>query len=574
MDQLTAAVSKHHRRINEIAHVLVRYGFAEWASWGASIPGVRIARYLAEPEIAALSTGERLRGAVAELGTTFVKFGQMLSLRPDLVGPAVAADLEELQAAVAPDPGDIATGIVVAELGAPIGELFASFDPDAIGSGSVAQVHRATMHDGTEVVVKVLHAGVDQTVAEDLELMQAGARFLEQQDREVARYSPTTVVDEFDKMMRSAIDMGQELGNLERFCKNFEAEPDVVIPRPYPGLSSRRALTMSRLVGKTFTDREALEADGWDVDLLVRRAIEIYLEMIFRDSVFHADPHPGNFLLLPGHRIGILDFGDVGYITAERRAQLQNLVVAIGTYDLDGVTDTLLEMSTPPGDVDVPKLRGDIGIWLRRYFLGDIAHVDVGAVLQSWTALMHDHRLMLPADLALLFRVMLELQGLGRSVGTEVSLTELAAPYVSEMLGERFDPKRLARHAARTARSWEHLVDSLPGQVSAALEAASTGKLAMDFRVQDVDGAVDRLVDGLLASASLLAASQLIARKAGPTVAGLSLAGLALGGNAIVTWRRLALKRSDHKSLVERARMISAAAPRAGRTTRRRPAPC
>jgi ubiquinone biosynthesis protein len=290
--------------------------------------------------------------------------------------------------------------------------------------------------------------------------------------------------------------------------------------------------------------------------------------MIFRDGVFHADPHPGNFLLLPGHRIGILDFGDVGYITAERRVQLQSLLIAVGTYDVDGLTDTILEMSTPPGDVDLLKLRGDIGIWLRRYFLGDIAHVDVGAVLQSWTTLMHDHHLMLPADLALLFRVMLQLQGLGRGVGTDVSLTELAAPYVREMLGERFDPERIARHVARTARSWEHLIESLPDQVFAALEGVRSGKLAVDFRVRDVDGAVDRLVDGLLASASLLAAAQLIARKAGPTVAGLSLAGLAVGGNAVLTWRRLALKRQDHKSFVERARMISAAAPRPGRTAR------
>ncbi len=562
MDQLTAAVAKHHRRISEIAHVLARYGFAEWASRGASIPGVKIARQLTSPDIAALSTGERLRGALVELGTTFIKFGQMLSLRPDLVGPAMAAELEKLQAAVAPDAGDMVTAIVVAELGKPIEELFASFDPDAIGSGSVAQVHRATMHDGTDVVVKVLHAGVERRVAEDLELMRACAKFLEQQDREIARYRPAIVVEEFDKMMRSAIDMSQELGNLQQFGKNFATEPDVAIPTPYPDLSSRRALTMSRIVGQTFTDREALEADGWDVDRLVRRAIEIYLEMIFRDGVFHADPHPGNFLLLTGHRIGILDFGDVGYITAERRAQLQSLVIAVGTYDVDGLTDTILEMSTPPGDVDVLKLRGDIGIWLRRYFLGDIAHVDVAAVLSGWTAMMHDHHLLLPADLALLFRVMLELQGLGRGVGIDVSLTELAAPYVHEMLGEQFDPKRMARHAVHMARSWEHLIESLPDQVLTALEGLRSGKLAVEFRVRDVDGAVDRLVDGLLASASLLAASQLIARKAGPRVAGLSVAGLAVAGATMVTWRRLALKRPDHQSLVQRARMMAAAAPR------------
>ena len=172
------------------------------------------------------------------------------------------------------------------------------------------------MFDGAQVVVKVLHAGVDRTVGEDLELMTACAEFLDRQDPEIARYRPITVVEEFNKMMRGAIDMAQELGNLQLFAKNFASEHDVVIPTPYPERSTRRVLTMTRIVGRTFTDRNALDADGWDVDRLVRRAIAIYLEMIFRDGVFHADPHPGNFLLLPGHRIGILDFGDVGYITA------------------------------------------------------------------------------------------------------------------------------------------------------------------------------------------------------------------------------------------------------------------
>jgi ubiquinone biosynthesis protein len=562
VDQLAAAVAKHHGRVNEILHVLGRYGFAEWASRGASIPGVKVVQQLADPTVAALSTGERMRGAATELGTTFIKFGQMLSLRPDLVGTEVATELGKLQAAVAPDPGETVAALIVSELGAPIDALFASFDADALGSGSVAQVHGATMFDGAQVVVKVLHAGVDRTVGEDLELMTACAEFLDRQDPEIARYRPITVVEEFNKMMRGAIDMAQELGNLQLFAKNFASEHDVVIPTPYPERSTRRVLTMTRIVGRTFTDRNALDADGWDVDRLVRRAIAIYLEMIFRDGVFHADPHPGNFLLLPGHRIGILDFGDVGYITAQRRTQLRGLVIGIGTRDVDAVTDIILEMSAAPADVEVIKLRGDIGVWLRSHFLGDIDKLDVGAVLANWTEMMRDHHLQLPADMALLFRVVLELQGLGQGVGIDVSLTELAAPYVHEMLSERFEPKQMARQAAHTARSWQQLIETLPAQVTAALDAVCSGKLAVDIGVRDVDGVVDRLVDGVLTSACLLAATQLVARRAGPTIGGFSVAGLALASGAMVTWRRLASNRPGHQSLVQRARMMVLAAPR------------
>ena len=556
MDELTASLAKHRKRLNQIAAVLGRYGFADWADRGAGVAGVKLAQRFADPALSGLSTGARMRGAAVELGPTFVKFGQMLSLRPDVVGPEAASELEQLQVAVPADPPEVTRRIVAQELGVPLEKRFATFEDDAIGSGSVAQVHGATLHDGTEVVVKVLHDGVEQTVGEDLHLMRALARYLDQQDRDIAQYRPMTIVAEFDKMMRGAIDLDQERENLQRFRANFINEPDIAIPAPVPELSTGRVLTMTRLTGQTLTDREALETAGWDVDRLVRRATEVYLEMIFRDGMFHADPHPGNFLLLADHRIGILDFGDVGYLTAPRREQLESLVIAVGTRDVDELTDTILAMTTPPPDVDITQLRGDIDVWLRKYFLGDVAHLDVTGILTGWSQMMHEHKLVLPADLALLFRVVLRLQGLGRSVGTDVRLTELLTPYVQQMLAERFDPHRIARRALRTARSWDHLIQTLPEQMQGAFERVRTGDLGVDFRVRDVDGAVDRLVDGLVASASLLAAAQLIARRAGPTIAGVSLVGLAVVGGGATAWRRVVVNRQDHESIVQRMRAV------------------
>jgi ubiquinone biosynthesis protein len=561
MDELTAALAKHRKRLGEIMTVLRRYGLADWADRDG-IAGVKLAQRFADPELAALSPGERMRAAAVELGTTFVKFGQMLSLRPDVVGADVASELEKLQASVPPDPPNVASRFVIEELGKPLEESFATFEAEAMGSGSVAQVHAATLHDGTDVVVKVLHDGVERRVNEDLEILRALAEYVEREDPELARYRPTMIVSEFDKMMRGAIDMGQERSNLQRFIANFSAEPDVVIPTPYPELSTSRVLTMSRLVGMPLEDRARLEAAGWDVDALVRRATEIYLEMIFRDSIFHADPHPGNFLLLDGHRLGILDFGDVGYVSAPRRAQLEELVIAAGTRNVDELTDTILEMTMPPPGVDITQLRGDVDIWLHRYFLAGVGHLDVTAILTSWSQMMHDYQLVLPSDLALLMRVMLHLQGLGRGVGTELRATELLAPYLRRIMLERFDPERIARRALRTVRAWDHLLQTLPEQIQATFERLRTGQVGVDFRVRDVDGAVDRLVDGLLASASLLAAAQLIARRAGPTIGGVSIAGLAVVGVGARTWVRLAEKRPGRKSFLERARAVSDLRPR------------
>ena len=215
-------------------------------------------------------------------------------------------------------------------------------------------------------------------------------------------------------------------------------------------------------------------------------------------------------------------------------------------------------MTTPPPDVDVTQLRADIDIWLNRYFLSGLGHLDVTAILTSWSEMMHEHQLMLPADLAVLLRVLLHLQGLGRTVGSEVRVTELLTPYLHQMLAARFDPERIARRAVRTAHAWDHLIQTLPEQIASSLRRRlRSGQVGVDFRVRNVDGAVDRLVDGLLASASLLAAAQLIARKAGPTIGGVSVPGLGVVAVGASVWARLATKRQGHKSLVQRARSIS-----------------
>ena len=217
-----------------------------------------------DPEIVAMSDGERLRRALIELGTTWIKFGQMLSLRPDVVGDDVAEELAKLQATVASRIRRVSRRRSSnASSGGSVSELYGAFEPEPLASGSVAQVHRATLHDGTAVAVKVLHDGVEHRVLEDLELMQGIAAYLEHEDPELAQLRPTLLVGEFSQMMHDAIDLSQELRNLQRFTLNFADEPDIVFPTPYPELSRRRVLTMSMISGAPFTDRASVEAtDG------------------------------------------------------------------------------------------------------------------------------------------------------------------------------------------------------------------------------------------------------------------------------------------------------------------------
>ncbi|HVN51943.1 MAG TPA: AarF/UbiB family protein [Acidimicrobiales bacterium] len=561
MDDVTDALVRHHDRLGQVARVLSHYGFSAWVAKGSKLvelgPIQRLTERTLTPADLDASAGERLRGALTELGTTWIKLGQTLSLRPDVVGADVARELGQLRADVPADAEGVAVQRVEAELGAPVGELFRSFEPQPFASGSVAQVHRAELEDGRRVAVKVLHQGVETTVLKDLELMQALAAYLEREDPELAQLRPTVLVDEFATMMRSAISLREELSNLQRFRENFADESDVVIPEPFPDLSTPHVLTMELISGATMTDRASVEATGWDVDQLVRRAANVYLEMIFRDGLYHADPHPGNFLLPDGQHLALLDFGDVGRITSQRRLQLETMIIAVAAHDSDALIDVILDLTTPPPGVDVAALRAGIETWLNRYFLIGVGQLDMEGIISSGMELLHRYQLVLPADMALLFRVLIDLQGLGRGVGTEVRVTELLEPYLHRIILDRYNPVRVAHAVARSLRRWEHLIGGLPGVAEAVLEQVRSGTLAIDLRIHDADHAVDSLVDGLVASASLLAGAELISRRTGPSVAGLSVPGMAAAGAGVLSWQRLILRRRPRKSWVTRVREIA-----------------
>lgn len=558
----TAAVLLEHReRFEHVLRTLARYGVVDvldYAAGRARLARVTTwARGKVSPELAAMSTGERLRAALGELGTTWIKLGQTLSTRPDLVGQQIATELAHLQSGVAPDPDGAVVHTVESELGHPVKDLFGSFQRTPTASGSIAQVHKATLPDRTRVVVKVVHAGAPETARADLAIMGALAAQLEADDPEIARFRPTALVEEFASMITDAFDLRGEAQNLRTFRRNFADEADLVIPEPYPDLTAKRVLTMTRLEGRTLTDRASVERAGWEPDDLAHRVAEIYLDMIFRDGLFHADPHPGNFLL-PGERtIAILDFGDVGRLTPTRRDQLRQLVVAIGMHDLEGLVDVVVDICRPPADIDLVTLRADLEAWVDRYVQVQVDEMDVAQIISTGVAVMHRHHLALPTDLALLFRVVLALQGLAAQIGVSLNVSQMLAPHVRQMLREELSPRRMARGGARTARRWAHLAQTLPDDVSAALAELRKGEVSINFKLEDPERLTDRLIDGGIAAASILASAQLVSRKAPPTIAGVSVPGLVAVGVGVATWARLAASRQERPSALSVLRRLT-----------------
>ncbi|MGN6444527.1 ABC1 kinase family protein [Amnibacterium sp.] len=568
LDLLGVLVSRRDRLL-EVAGVLRRYGFASIATQLETAGGPRLgvvrslADRLADPELASESAGERLRGALTELGTTAIKLGQLLSLRPDIVGAEIAAELALLRSGVPADPPGHAEATVRETLGADVDTLFAHFDPEPLASGSVAQVHRATLPDGTPVVVKVLHRHVRRRVLEDLELLDALAVWAEAVSPTAHQLRFAGVAADFDRSMRGAVDLRDELANLQRFTAMFADDRGVRIPRPYPERSGAAVLTMQEMTGHVVSDGASVRAAGWSPDELATRTASIYLTMMFRHGIYHTDPHPGNFLLTPGV-ITILDFGDVARLPTSKRRELEDLVAAIGSGDPRASTDALLTITDAPPGTDAGEVQSDLESLITDHLEGDIGSLDLAALSRGLITVVQRHDLALPAEIALVLRVITLLQGLAAHIGADIDLRAVTRPFALDLARRRLDPREAFGRALRTGRAWERLAETLPGEVSSLLQQIRREGGA-DLRLRDPDGIADRVVDGLLTAAFVLSAGELVSRSVPPKIGSISVPGLAVAGFALLRYRALHARTGRGPSALARLRL----AERVIRSTRR-----
>lgn len=306
--------------------------------------------------------------------------------------PGRIREVTDVLARYAPaDASGEALATVESELGAPVAALYGSFHRPVMASASVAEVHKATLKDHTRVVVKVVHHDAAARVRADLDVMRVVAEWLERSDADLERYRLVELVDGFAAMLRDALDLRTEAANLEAFGAKFADDPRIAIPHAYRELSSASVLTMTREEGRSPTGREAVERAGWEVDDLVAAVADVYLTMIFRDGLFHADPHPGNLLLTPDHRIAILDFGDVGRVLPSRRAQLARMGLALVFHDDRSLADEILAVTDPSPETDLDAARRDLSDWVAGSLYGSIDEMDVPALADSFAEVMRRH---------------------------------------------------------------------------------------------------------------------------------------------------------------------------------------
>jgi len=404
-------LERNVRRSGEIIGVLAKYGLADWVkglnfSWIQdrikSVDGQRI------PE---LKIEERVRLAFTELGTSFIKLGQMISTRPDLAGPEMAKELANLQTAAPADSPDTVRAVIESEFGKPLSKLFAHFEEAPLASASIAQVHPARLHSGEQVVVKVQHAGIADKIMSDLDILAGLAELAEKHSTEMRRYEPAAVVRQFRRTLLRELDFTSERRNLQEFAEHFAQDNTVHFPRAYEEFSTRRVLTMERLEGILGTESATLAASGADLNEFARRGANMYLQMIFRDAFYHADPHPGNLMLLPNGVVGVLDCGMVGRLDEELAEGLEDMLVAVVNHNSVDLGESILRLGSAPPATPRDELRADLTDFVADYVGQSIQDMDLSGALNSLFEIIRRYNITLPPPLSLLLRTLVELEG-------------------------------------------------------------------------------------------------------------------------------------------------------------------
>jgi ubiquinone biosynthesis protein len=500
--------ARDHRE-RQIAAVLVRYGLSYLANVVGLERLVKVAPGRARRAAADAHTpAENLRLALEELGPTFIKLGQLVSTRADLLSPDYRAELTKLLDTAPAVPSEVVKDIVERELHAPVDTTFATFEAGPLACASVGQAHAATLHDGTDVVVKVRRPNVVEDMERDLEIITNFAARASRRSKTAARYDVIGLADEFVYALRAQLDYLQEARNAERFRANFAGDSSVQIPRVFPDLTTSRVITLERIRGMKITDLAMLDEAGLSHHAIAERTALITAKMIFEDGFFHADPHPGNFFIEPTGRVGIIDFGMVGSLDDRLREQLGRLLNGFLRRDPARLADALLALGSSTGVVDRARLRDDLRDLLGHYFGRSIAEVSLRNAIGEILEIVRRHHLRVPRDLSLLFTVLIIAEGLVAELDPAFRFAEALAPYARRHLLSGMTPDGVMRRLEEFGVDLVELAAELPSRLGRISEAIETGGLEVHVRTEEMDALLARAERlGNRVAASVLAAA-------------------------------------------------------------------
>jgi len=527
-------VARELPRLREISSVLIRHGLGDIVR-GAGVSTLlgragQVMQWGQAAEVADLEPQQRARLALEQLGPTFVKLGQILSTREDLLPPEWTAELNKLFSKVAPVPFDDLLPQVELALGCSPFEVFASLEREPYAAASIAQIHRATLLSGTPVILKIRRPGIAPKVDADLRILEHLAHLAEREAPETRRYRPVEVVDQLRRSLERELDLAVEARNTERFARNFAGDLGVLVPRVYWEWTSSSMNVQEHIEGIRGDDLAAIDNAGLDRKALAARASDAMLKMILVDGFFQADPHPGNLMCLPDNRVAMIDFGMVGRLSWSRRNQIVDLLAGFVRQDEKTMLEVLLDWRDDDA-VNEARLAADLGELALDFSDVQLKDLKIGALLHRLSAILREHSIVLPPDLALLFKAIITLEGFGRHYDPEFHLVERAEPFLNRALSERYQPADAWRRGRATLDDFLRLVTSLPGDLGRLVKDARHGGIRVDLDLKRLDAFGDRMHNAVaLATIGVMTASLVIGSsiiwtvEGGPIIFGVSLA--------------------------------------------------
>lgn len=530
--RLTFLDRMHHlRRYRHIMAVLLKYGFDEVVEalrrrlaiplGGKAMPK-RVKR---APDHH--SRPRRVRMALQELGPTFIKLGQLLSTRPDLVPHVYIEELEHLQDRVAPVPFARIRKQIEAELKGSLNDLFPRFDPEPIASASIAQVHRAATRDGAEVVVKVRRPDIVHTIRTECQIIQDLATLIKGALPEGESIDPVRMANEFTRAVNKEVDLANEARNIKRFARNFKDDKTVHIPRVHRDYSTEAVLTMEYMRGIKASDIAALQAAGLDPKVIADRGASFILRQLFDFGFFHADPHPGNIFVMPENVLAPLDFGQVARLGRENRDLMTDIIIAVTDTDADRMVHAFNKAGMVGEQTNPRALKDDLEEMLDTYTYMPLKDIPMGQAIRHTFDVMRRHHIHPPAEFTLMLKSLMTIESLAMALDSDFDLTTHLQPYARRLALERMDPRRLWRVGSRTLRDAGEMVVSIPEQVSAILSNIRRGRVQVHVQhehleqlTHTLDRSSNRIAFGLIIAGTVVGSSMLVTLGEG-TVLGL-----------------------------------------------------
>jgi ubiquinone biosynthesis protein len=503
---------RHVKRYRQILSVLFKYGFGDLVdvmNIEHYVEGaLKIVSRKRQVKIETLSHAVRVRMAIQELGPAFIKMGQILSTRPDLLGVDFMQELSKLQDDVPSFAFTDIRDILENEFGEPLDQIFSQFDEHPLAAASIGQVHRARTLDGNEVVVKIQRPGIRQTIQVDLEIMMHLAELAERHIEGWDIQRPTRIVTEFARTIEKELDYTMESANMLRFARQFDGEPGIHVPRLHRELSSNRVLTMEYIDGVKASDISRLKKEGLDPAVIAERGFDLIMRQVFVFGFFHADPHPGNIFILPDNVICFLDFGMMGRVDLASREDFVDLVLSVARGDERKAVDALLELTSPQKEPDRRMLERDVSEFIDQYSYIPVGELELGKLITRLLKTSALHHMSVPPNLVLMLKALASVEGLGRELDPGFDVVERATPFIRRIRMGRFKPDRLARDTIDSGTGIFRLLREVPDELRKILKLARQGLLKVEFEHRGLEPmlATHERISNRIAFAIVLAA--------------------------------------------------------------------